>query len=59
MAVDLIKNKEHLTEEGFRKIIAIRVSMNLGLSDKLKGNFSNIIPIPRSLVQNSRVSNPH
>jgi sRNA-binding regulator protein Hfq len=28
MAVNFIKNKEHLTIEGLRKIIAIRASMN-------------------------------
>lgn len=30
----LIKNKEHLTKEGLKKIISIRASMNLGLSDE-------------------------
>jgi hypothetical protein len=28
MAVNIIKNKEHLTMEGLRKIVAIRASMN-------------------------------
>ena len=32
----IINNKEHLTPEGLRKIVAIRASMNRGLSDKLK-----------------------
>lgn len=30
MAVGLINNKEHLTAEGFRKILAIKASINLG-----------------------------
>lgn len=34
--VDLIKEKEHLTMEGLRKIVAIKASMNLGLSYELK-----------------------
>lgn len=32
-AILLIKNKEHLTREGFRKIIFIKASINLGLSE--------------------------
>ena len=42
-ALELIKNKEHLTIEGFNKIISIRASMNKGLPEILKKDFSNII----------------
>jgi hypothetical protein len=35
-AIVLIKNKEHLTIEGFNKILAIRASMNKGLPLVLK-----------------------
>jgi len=35
-ALDLVKNKEHLTLEGFKKIISIRASMNVGLPYELK-----------------------
>ena len=31
-ALDLVKNKEHLTLEGFKKIISIRASINLGFT---------------------------
>lgn len=41
-ALKLIKNKEHLTIEGFNKIISIRGSMNKGLPENLKLQFSNI-----------------
>jgi hypothetical protein len=50
MIVDLIINKEHLTPEGISKIIAIRSSMNKGLSDSLKLSFPNIIPIERPII---------
>ena len=30
-----MKNKEHLTDKGLLKIVAIKASMNLGLLDKL------------------------
>ena len=49
--IGLISNKEHLTMEGLQKIIAIKTSMNLGLSDELKKAFPNIIPVKRPLVR--------
>jgi hypothetical protein len=47
---NLVLNKEHLTIEGLRKIIALKASFNLGLSEKLKLEFSNVIPVARPLV---------
>jgi len=44
-AVTMIQRKEHLTSEGLKKIIAIKASMNLGLSKKLKEAFTNINPV--------------
>lgn len=38
-AVTLMQGKEHLTLEGLEKIAAIKASMNLGLSKKLKRHF--------------------
>jgi hypothetical protein len=43
-AVLLILKKEHLTLAGLEKIVAIKASMNLGLSKKLEQAFPNIIP---------------
>jgi hypothetical protein len=48
----LIQNKEHIKEEGLHKIIAIKASMNLGLSDSLKGAFPSIVPAQRLKVEN-------
>ncbi|CAF3449147.1 unnamed protein product [Fusarium graminearum] len=42
-ALALIKNKEHLTIEGFNKIIALKSSMNLGLPEVLKESFPDIL----------------
>lgn len=56
--VDLINNKEHLTIEGLRKFIAIRASMNKGLSDKLKASFPDIVPVPRPLVEDCTIPHP-
>lgn len=41
-ALGLIKTKEHLTIEGFNKIVALRATMNLGLPETLKEAFPDI-----------------
>ena len=50
-ALDLVQNKEHLTLEGFKKIISIRASMNLSLPEKLKTSFPDIMPVNRPIIQ--------
>lgn len=54
----IFKNKEHLTPEGLRKIVAIRASMNRGLSDKLKLAFPGVVPVERSLVELPKTIDP-
>ena len=60
----LIQNKEHLTMEGLRKIISIKVAINKGLSDKLKLYFlpqvssCEFIPTERPLVLDKKITNP-
>ena len=44
-AVKLMKRKEHLTKEGFIKLLAIKASMNKGLTGTLKENFPYIVPV--------------
>lgn len=39
----IIKSKEHLTEIGLTKIVNLKASLNLGLSEKLKEFFPNIV----------------
>jgi hypothetical protein len=48
-AVGLLSNKEHLTPVGLEKLVAIKASINLGLSDKLKAAFPLCKPIPRPI----------
>lgn len=55
----LIKNKEHLNKEGFIKVLCIKASMNLGLSDELKLSFPDIKPKFRSLPLNKSIVNPN
>lgn len=49
-AILLIKNKEHLNREGFIKIITIKASINLGLSDELILSFPEIKPLSSPLL---------
>jgi len=59
LAVDLINCKEHLTIEGVQKIVAIKASLNLGLSDELKVAFSNTIQVKRPLVWDQEIKDPN
>jgi hypothetical protein len=59
IALDLMKHKEHLTIEGIHKLIAIKASMNLGLSEDLKVAFPNTHPVPRPVVENQEIKDPH
>nr|YP_009574379.1 hypothetical protein [Arthrobotrys musiformis]QBM31497.1 hypothetical protein [Arthrobotrys musiformis]QBM31647.1 hypothetical protein [Arthrobotrys musiformis] len=58
MAFDLIKNKEHLTIEGLKKLIAIKASLNLGLSEELKKAFPTIVTVLRPVVVNQTIPDP-
>jgi hypothetical protein len=57
-AIQLIQQKEHLTIEGIHKLIAIKASMNLGLSKELKAAFPDTIPVLRPLVENQSILDP-
>jgi len=58
-ALMLILNKEHSTLEGLDKIVAIKASMNHGLSDELKVAFAGITPVQRPNILDSRVKDPN
>lgn len=44
---DLIKQKQHLTLEGLKKIVALKCNLNKGLTDSIVEAFPNIKPINR------------
>ena len=58
-AFALVQSKEHLTTQGLEKILAIKASMNKGLSDELKANFPNIVPVERPVVENTVERDPN
>ena len=53
-AFKLMERGEHLTQAGLHKIVAIKASMNLGLSHKLKAAFPAVVPVERPLVNNPK-----
>ncbi len=57
--INLINHKEHLTLEGLQKILGIKGSLNLGLSDEIKTNFPNIRTIERPLVAQPKIIDPN
>lgn len=60
LILEKIQLKQHLTMEGVKEIVAIRASLNKGLSDELKASFPNITPYPRFVRTSSLlITNPH
>jgi hypothetical protein len=55
-AVRLVNNKTHLTVEGLKQIINIKASMNLGLSDMLKLEFKEYIPVERPVINYDKLN---
>jgi hypothetical protein len=49
----------HRVMEGLRKIVAIKASLNLGLSLNLKESFPGIIPVQRPVVEFTKIQDPH
>jgi len=47
--VGIFQRKEHLTQEGLEKILALKANLNLGLSAELKAAFPNTVPVKRPL----------
>lgn len=58
-AVNLILNKEHLNIEGLYKIVNIKASMNLGLSNILKSEFNKFTPIKRPIISTENIPDPN
>ena len=58
MVYEIMRRKEHLTNEGFMKIIAIKASMNRGLSEKLKLNFPDVVLVERPKVNTPKTIDP-
>ena len=44
---ELIKQKQHLTHEGLKKIVGLKYNLNKGLTENIKEAFPDIIPVAR------------
>lgn len=57
--VELMENKAHLSFKGFKKIINIKATMNLGLSESFKSEFKDFIPVERALIESKIIVDPY
>ena len=57
--VDLMNQKEHLTIEGIQKIVSIKASMNLGLSEELLVAFPDVKPVLRPSTNENKIEDPN
>jgi len=55
--VEMINNRLHLTKEELHQIVSMKASMNLGLSEKLKSEFSFIRPANRPVINIEKIPN--
>ncbi len=57
-AYEYLKNKEHLTEKGLKKIISLSAVSNRGLSDKVKKAHPDVVVVARPIVKDQIIKNP-
>jgi len=55
----ITSNKQHLSMEGLRRVVAIKANLNKGLSEELKTAFPNIIPVPKPEVTLNHIKDPN
>ena len=57
----LMLRGEHFTDDGLRKIVAIRASMNQGIksSQILLSAFPDVVPVARPKVKNKKLHDPN
>ena len=51
-AFNIIYNKEHLTQDGLKKVVALKACLKRGLSSDINLAFSDEFPIDRPTVNN-------
>jgi hypothetical protein len=56
---DLIKQKQHLTQDGLAKIVALKCNLNKGCTDVLIEAFPNIVPVARPHYKFNGIPNPY
>ena len=56
--VEIISNKNHLTEDGFLKILTYYANINRGVSKKVFSHYSDILPANKPIVDLPKDLNP-
>ena len=56
--VDMIFNKDHLTDKGFLKILSYYGSINKGVSTKVLNHYPNILPVDKPTINLPENLNP-
>lgn len=56
--VEIMQKKEHLTQEGLEKIVALKAGLNWGLSSDLKAAFPYINPVKRPTIKDPQILDP-
>jgi hypothetical protein len=57
--INLVSSGQHLTPEGLRKIIAIKASINKGLTPTLVAAFPDLVPVSRPTVLDFKIKDPN
>jgi hypothetical protein len=57
--IEIIKCKEHNSFNGLQKIINLKASLNLGLTNSLKSSFPNTVAVPRPKVSFNGIPDPN
>jgi LAGLIDADG endonuclease len=57
--VEIMSTGGHLTLNGLQEIINLKASMNLGLTDIIKSEFSIIKPVERVIIQTTKIPDPN
>lgn len=55
---NLIKQKQHLTPEGFERILALKYNLNKGLPEELKVAFPNVVPVSIPVFEFNGIPDP-
>lgn len=55
----IIKNREHLTLEGLKKIVSLKSIMNWGISNTLETAFTGLVPVQKYLVKSQVIQDPN
>jgi LAGLIDADG endonuclease len=54
--VEIMNDKGHLTLEGLHRIVNLRASLNLGLSNLQKASFPNYNPVERPIIKTTEIA---